>query len=239
MKIGQLKTHFNQMLDGLIQREFIKDTFGRYMSEEISESIIESGKIELGGEEVQASVLFCDIRGFTTLSESMNASEIVNLLNELFSHIVKPISQSGGVVNKYIGDCIMALFGVPKKNQEHPLCALKAALGMRKALLEFNSKQLEAGLPQVNLGIGIHTGPLVAGNIGAQERMEYTVIGDTVNVASRIESMTKEYACELLVSEELWNQIPDSFQETLKTEVITNATLKGKQKQLNLIKIIF
>ena len=144
-EIGQLRANYNKMLDGLKQRDFIKDTFGKFMSLEIAKEILEHGKIDLGGEEVEATVLFSDIRNFTSMSEKLSAREVVDFLNNFFSHIVDPILKNNGVVNKYIGDCVMALFGVPKKISNHADMAVLAALGMWEALVVYNEERTRTG----------------------------------------------------------------------------------------------
>lgn len=237
-EIGQLKAGFNEMLDGLIHREFIKDTFGKFMSIEISRQIIEEGKINLGGEQVEATVLFSDIRNFTPMSESMTPDQVVSFLNDYFAHTVKPILDNRGVVNKYIGDCIMALFGVPDKIPDHADRAVAAALSMREALDEYNRTRRRDGQPPVNIGIGIHSGSLVAGNIGAPERIEYTVIGDTVNVASRIESQTKTLASTILISQEVHNRLSEELRSRLKLERCPEIKVKGRAEPLDLYKVL-
>ncbi len=195
-EVGQLKGHFNLMLDGLHERERIKDTFGRYVSVKIAEKIIKSGSVNLAGEEIEATVVFTDIRGFTTLSESLLPSEVVRFLNAYLAHVTPPIMSHGGVINKFMGDAVMAIFSPVFGLEHHARSAVHAALGMREALATFNA----AGeFPPVTVGIGLHTGKLVAGNVGTLERREYTVLGDVVNVASRIESETKEKATDILL----------------------------------------
>ncbi|MDP7422062.1 MAG: adenylate/guanylate cyclase domain-containing protein [bacterium] len=237
-EIGQLKSSFNEMLAGLRHREFIKDTFGKFMSIEVSRQILEEGKINLGGEEVEATVLFSDIRNFTPMSESMSPDEVVSFLNEYFAHTVKPILDERGVVNKYIGDCIMALFGVPEKIDDHADRALQAALRMRSALKEYNESRQEQQQQPVKIGIGIHSGLLVAGNIGAPERIEYTVIGDTVNVASRIESQTKDLAATILISQAVYDRLSGELSSRLEFERCPQITVKGKSEPLDLYKVL-
>jgi class 3 adenylate cyclase len=197
-EFGQLKGHFNMMLDGLVERDHIKDTFGRYVSMEIAEKIMKSGKVNLAGEEIQATVLFSDIRGFTPLSETLPPVELIRFLNEYFTYITKPIAENKGVINKFMGDAVMAFFSPVFGVEDHQGAALKAALGMREALKEFNA---QGKYPSVSFGVGVHSGGLVAGNVGTVERLEYTVLGDTVNVASRIESQTKTADTQILLSE--------------------------------------
>jgi len=197
-ELGQLKGHFNMMLDGLVERDHIKDTFGRYVSLEIAEKIMKSGKVNLAGEEIQATVLFSDIRGFTPLSEKLPPVELIRFLNEYFTYVTRPITENKGVINKFMGDAVMAIFSPVFGVEDHQAAALRAALGMREALKAFNA---QGKYPEVFFGVGVHSGGLVAGNVGTVERLEYTVLGDTVNVASRIESQTKTAATQILLSE--------------------------------------
>src|SRR3989338_8747139 len=139
-ELGQLKGHFNMMLDGLVERDHIKDTFGRYVSLEIAEKIMKSGKVNLAGEEIQATVLFSDIRGFTPLSEKLPPVELIRFLNEYFTYITKPITENKGVINKLMGDAVMAIFSPVFGVEDHQGAALKAALGMREALKAFNAQ---------------------------------------------------------------------------------------------------
>jgi class 3 adenylate cyclase len=197
-EMGQLKGHFNLMLDGLQERDRIKDTFGRYVSIEIAEKIMKSGKVNLAGEEIQATVLFSDIRDFTPLSEKLPPPELIRFLNDYFAHVTAPITENRGVINKFIGDAVMAIFSPVFGVQDHQAAAARAALGMREALRRFNA---QGKYPEVHFGVGLHSGGLVAGNVGTEARLEYTVLGDTVNVASRIESQTKTEGAQILLSE--------------------------------------
>ena len=199
-ELGILSDTFNDMAVSLKEKELMYDTFGKVVTPEIRNWLLK-GNTNLGGETVCATILFCDIRGFTTLSEQINPKQVVTLLNKYFSSMEQCIVKHKGIINKYIGDAIMAIFGVPLSNPNQALDAYNCCLDMRKTLIELN-KELEAeNLPQIRFGIGLHTGNVLAGNIGSNSRMEYTVLGDTVNVASRIESLCKEYNCDLLISE--------------------------------------
>ena len=157
--------------------------------------------ISLGGETREVTVLFCDIRSFTSMSEKMAAADVVSLLNKYFTALGECITKHHGIINKYIGDAIMAIFGAPVESKTHAQDAFLAALEMREALKKINeenaSKYKTENLPEIHFGIGIHTGNVFAGTIGASNRMEYTVIGDTVNTASRIESLCKTYGQRL------------------------------------------
>ncbi len=199
-ELEQLKAHFNRMVAGLQERERIRDTFGKFVSLEIAEKIMGSGQINLSGEEIECTVMFVDIRGFTPLCETLPPDEIVTLLNSYFTHITPPIMEARGVINKFIGDAVLAIFAPGFGVADHAAAGLRAGLGVRHALARFNASASGIRLQQ---GIGLHSGRLVAGNVGTAQRMEYTVIGDPVNMASRIETETRALDTDLLVSEPL------------------------------------
>ena len=234
-EIGEVKWHFNEMIDGLAERERLKDTFGRFVSIEIAKRLIETDKIALGGENIEATVLFSDIRDFTPLSESMTPQELVSFLNSYFSFITAPIQEHRGVVNKFIGDAVMAIFAEQFGSKDHAADALAAARAMRLKLAEFNASR--PGAKPVRFGVGVHTGLLVAGNIGTEKRMEYTVIGDTVNVAARIESKTKDLGSDLLVSDSVFSRLSERTKSGIKAERCEGVHVKGKDAPLVVYKI--
>ncbi|PCJ18915.1 MAG: hypothetical protein COB02_09250 [Candidatus Cloacimonadota bacterium] len=235
-EFGKLSAHFNNMVNGLIENQKMMDNVDKFLSVEVRENILEKD-VNLGGEEVEATVLFCDIRSFTTISEEMPPTELVAFLNEFFSYLVKPITDNKGVVNKYIGDCIMALFGVPNRTSDHADNAFKAIIGMRKALAVLNHRRAKKGQSIIKIGIGIHSGPLVAGNIGDKTRMEYTVIGDTVNVAARIESETKNQKTDLLISEEVKTMLSETYND-ISFDSVPGISVKGRAKPVNLYRVL-
>jgi len=185
-----------------------------------------SGKVQLGGETLPVTILFTDIRSFTTISEKMGAQAIVGLLNEYFSEMVSIVIQEDGVVDKYIGDAIMAVFGAPIPKPDDPVHAVRAAVRMRQALTNLNERLKARGAASLRTGIGIHTGEVVAGNIGSEKRMEYTVIGDPVNVASRLESSTKELGVNILISEDTYQRTKD----LVVARPVKELTVKGRVK---------
>lgn len=235
-EIGKLKYNFNLMIDGLTDREKLRETFGKYVSIEIARHLIETNKIDLGGEDIYATVLFSDIRNFTSMSEKMTAREVVDFLNEYFSYISEPIIQNHGVINKFIGDAVMAIYSPHLGSENHVADAVKSAVGMREKLKEFNSAK-KYGF-EVRFGIGIHTGTLVAGNIGTKSRLEYTVIGDTVNVASRIETENKNFGSDILVSESVIESLDQNLKSSIATEKCPPISVKGKEKPVLLYKIL-
>jgi class 3 adenylate cyclase len=201
-EFADLYAGFNRMTEGLEERQRLQDAFGRYLSRELADRA-RRGEMELGGVSVHATVLFADIRGFTNLSEKLKAQEIVTLLNRYFEAMEQAISAQGGWINKFGGDSILAIFGVPVPQTDHAQRATNAALGMRAALAAFNTRQEKMGGPVLRIGVGVHTGWLVAGNVGSSQRMEYTVIGDAVNIAARIQALNKTLGTDLLISHEV------------------------------------
>ena len=191
-ELEDLAIGFNRMVDGLKERDNLRTTFGKYMTSSVMDHLL-AGKVALGGESLRVTILFSDIRSFTTISESMDPQHLVALLNEYFTEMVSIVMDEGGVVDKYIGDAIMAVFGAPVPKPEDAVNAVRAAVRMRRALRTLNERlDIARDIAPLRTGIGIHTGEVVAGNIGSERRMEYTVIGDAVNLASRLESSTKE-----------------------------------------------
>jgi adenylate cyclase len=197
-ELEDLANGFNAMVDGLQERDKLRTTMGKYMTAEVMNHVM-AGEVELGGKTLEVTILFCDLRDFTTLSEKRTAHEIVEILNEYFTVMVEIVMDEGGVVDKYIGDNIMAVFGAPVSRPLDAAHAVRAAVRMREALAKLNAKHPDR--PPLRFGIGLHTGEVIAGNIGSARRMEYTVIGDAVNLASRLESKTKELSTDILISD--------------------------------------
>ncbi|PLX16829.1 MAG: hypothetical protein C0601_09160 [Candidatus Muiribacterium halophilum] len=233
-EIGILRGHFNSMVEGLAEREKIRDTFGKYVSMEIAEKLIKEGGVELEGEEIETTVMFTDIRNFTPLSEKMKPRAVIDFLNKYFSYMCKPILDENGVINKFIGDSIMAVFSPVFGNKDHADSALRAAIMHREALDEFNKTE---GYPTVRHGIGLHTGILIAGNVGTDERMEYTVIGDTVNIASRVESQTKVFNEDILISEPFYKKINKENFKDYEFIPFEPVLVKGKTNEMVLYSV--
>jgi adenylate cyclase len=183
---------------------------------------------------VPVTVLFSDIRSFTSISESMDPRALLDFLNEYFSGMVESVLTHHGVVDKFIGDAIMAVFGAPVPEPDDPLNAIKAALEMRARLTSINEDFRQRGLPEIRTGIGLHSGQVVAGNMGHTERMEYTVIGDAVNLASRLEGMTKELQCDVILSEDLFKQVEAHVQ----TEPLRKIKVKGRDQEVMVYRLI-
>jgi class 3 adenylate cyclase len=191
-EIGFLADGFNAMTEGLREREFIRDTFKRYVTTQIAEKLLaQKDRIRLTGEKRNITVLFCDIKGFTPMAERTEPVQLVSTLNDYFSVMVDIIFKHEGVLDKFIGDAIMAFWNAPLDQDDAARRAVTAALEMQAALVSFNDRRRAAGKPPIHAGIGINTGDAVAGTIGSEKKMEYTVIGDTVNVAQRLESVSR------------------------------------------------
>lgn len=233
-EIGELKAGFNEMVDGLAERERLKETFGRYVSVEVAKRLVETGAVSLGGESIEATILFSDIRDFTAMSEDMPPQELVAFLNEYFSYVTGPISAHNGMINKFIGDAVMAVFAPQFGSKDHVDDALRAALGMREKLAELNAR----GGPEIRFGVGLHTGTLVAGNIGTEKRLEYTVIGDTVNVASRIEGQNKDLGSVILVSSAVYERLSPALRAQVRAERCDDVKVKGRERALVLYKVL-
>jgi adenylate cyclase len=226
-ELAALGANFNAMVEGLQERDRLKDTFGRYVTRQIADHLL-AGKVSLGGELVPVTVLFSDIRSFTSISERMEPRALLDLLNEYFSGMVESVMENHGVVDKFIGDAIMAVFGAPVPSPGDPLHAVKAALAMRKRLQKINEGFVARGLPPLRTGIGLHSGQVVAGNMGHEQRMEYTVIGDAVNLASRLESMTKELQTDVLLSEDLYRQV----EHAVEARPLHKIHVKGRDQEV-------
>jgi len=197
-ELGQLATAFNQMTAGLAERDRVRNLLGMVVSPEIATQLLKSD-LKLGGEEREVTILFCDLRDFTSLSKKMPPTEVLALLNRCLDRMSTIIEQHGGVIDKYIGDAIMALFGAPVAIPDAAARAITAARAMGDALEDLNRQLTAEGRPRLTFGIGINTARVVAGNMGSKTRLNYTVIGDGVNLASRLETQTKEPAHQTLI----------------------------------------
>jgi adenylate cyclase len=203
-EVGELTRAFNKMGESLQQKERIQSAFGRYVSDYVLNQLLESGEDELHGSEREVTILFCDIRQFTRLSEGMKAADVVALLNEIFQLATDRILEHGGTIDKFIGDSVMAYFGAPVPSTEHALQAARAAVDIERAVAERNRNLAGSGTP-VDVGIGIHTGNVVVGTIGSDRRTDFTAIGDPVNVAHRLEKLARPG--EILVSEAVQRRV--------------------------------
>jgi adenylate cyclase len=231
-ELGYLSERFNSMTDGLRQGERLRKLFGLYVSSEVAQAAVESGA-GLGGELVNCSVMFSDIRDFATLSEQMPPGQMVELINRYMTAMVSVIVKHGGVVTRFGGDSVLAVFGTPlNPMRDHADRAVGTAIEMRQALAAFNQEGAAAGRPTVESGIGIASGLVIAGNVGGKERIEYTVMGDAANLAARLEDMTKDAGFPILVSDETYralNEVSD-----LAATSLANVQIKGKRDRVTM-----
>ncbi|MCL4468264.1 MAG: adenylate/guanylate cyclase domain-containing protein [Deltaproteobacteria bacterium] len=233
-EMQMLASSFNFMVEGLKEREHIKHTFKRYVSELVADRLIQGREISITGERKNATILFQDIRGFTSMSEQMLPEEVVGILKEYFTAMVDVIFAYEGTLDKYIGDAIMAVFGTPYAHTDDPLRSVKTAIDMQKALKALNDTWVKEGKNRhLAVGCGIATGPVVAGSMGSEKRLEYTVIGDTVNLASRIEGLTK--GGQILICENTYKAIKDD----MSIKPLDKVYVKGKKEQQQIYEVLY
>lgn len=232
-EIGVLTDSFQNMARGLAEREKIKTAFGKFVNKQIAELVIKK-EVKLGGERKDVVVFFSDIRSFTEMAETLEPEEVVEFLNQYMTRMVRCITRSKGVVDKYIGDAIMAVWGAPVDTGNNAFYAINAALMMRNELADFNSERAERGKKPVHIGCGIHCGPVLSGQIGSEDRMEYTVIGDTVNIASRIEALNKAFATDILITEETAERVAGIF----RIEPMQRIKVKGKSRPMQIYAVL-
>ena len=205
--VGDRAIGYMLVLEDITAEKRVKSTMARYMTKEVADRLLESGEDALGGQSQVATVLFSDIRRFTTISEDLGPRETVSMLNDYFTDMIEVIFSYRGILDKYIGDAIMALFGTPFPSDDDADNAVAVANEMVRVLRRFNENRIAQGKLALDIGIGISTGELVAGNIGSPKRMDYTVIGDTVNLAARLEGATKYYGVKAICSENTIEQL--------------------------------
>jgi len=198
-EIGEVTEGFNRMVQGLQERERVTEIFGKYVSREVRDEIL-AGRVALEGQQLEVTILFCDLRDFTPWVEATDPREVVRDLNGYFGEMEAAIRDQHGLVLQYIGDEIEAVFGAPVAHADHAEQAVRAAMEMRARLAAWNRDRERAGKAPLRHGIGVHTGTVLAGSIGSRERLSYALVGDAVNLASRIQGLTKELGGDLLVS---------------------------------------
>lgn len=233
-EIGELTLAFNDMAKGLEEREFIRTTFQKFVHKDIVNELLKSpDKVKVGGERKKVTVLFTDIRGFTPLSEKLSPEEVVAMLNRHFSSCIPLIDKNGGVLDKFIGDAMMATFGTPFPKSDDALRAVKTGLMISDMRKKLNEERLNNGKEPIHIGIGINTGNVVAGNIGSEDRMEYTVLGDVVNIAARIEGLSMEE--DVIITEDTYKDVMDSI---VVSEERKEVTIKGKSQPVIIYKVL-
>jgi len=207
-EVGVLTRAFNGMLEGLRQRDFIRNTFGRYVSPEVVRALLDAPEgLRLGGEKRVVTILMSDLRGYTRFAEQGDPAWVMEVLNGYLARMTDIVVEHGGTINEFIGDAIFAVFGAPIPHADHAERAAATALAMQQAMTEVNASHAARGLPRFEMGIGINTGEAVVGNIGSEQRAKYAVVGSAVNVASRVESAT--VGGQIFVSASAYEQIRD------------------------------
>ncbi len=229
-ELGQLAEAFNRMTAGLAERDRVRDLLGKVVSPEIAAQLLQSD-LQLGGEEREVTILFSDLRDFTALSERLPPAEVLALLNRYLDRMSGVVERHGGVIDKYIGDAIMALFGAPVAAPDAAARALAAARAMAAALDGLNAELAAEGRPPLALGVGINTARVIAGNMGSRSRLNYTVIGDGVNLAARLEALTKDpaYGARILVS----GSTAAAAGATAGLRPLGRATVKGRSEPVD------
>jgi sigma-B regulation protein RsbU (phosphoserine phosphatase) len=190
-EVGVLTRAFNEMVEGLRQRDFIRNAFGRYVSPEVAKTLLESPDgLRLGGHKREITVLMSDLRGYTRFAEHGDPAGVMEVLNDYLGHMAEIVIAHGGTINEFIGDAIFAVFGAPVEHADHAERAAATALAMQRANTELNQANAGRGRPVFEMGIGLHTGEAVVGNIGSEQRTKYAVVGAAVNLAARVEGCT-------------------------------------------------
>lgn len=216
------------------EKRQLRNIFSRYVSKEVVSEIMKNPEVvKLGGEEREITVFFSDIRGFTTISESMSSPQLVAMLNRYFTLMTNEVIKNRGTLDKYIGDAVMAFWGAPLKDENQVDNALTTSLSMLAKLKELNKEFIKEGLPEIKIGIGLFNGKAVAGNIGSTERLSYTAMGDTVNTASRLEGLNKEYGTQIIVGESVMKKTKGKH----IFKFLGAVKVKGKNEEVNIYTI--
>ena len=217
------------------EKKKVKGAFQYYVTASVMEEILKyPDKLKLGGDEKELSVLFSDIRGFTTISEKIPPEALVGLLNEYFTAMTDIVFKYEGYLDKYIGDAIMAVYGAPVEQEDHALKACLTAIEMMEMLRYLQKKWESEGLPRIDIGIGINTGKMIVGNMGSKRRFNYTAVGDNVNLASRLEGLTKDYGVPIVISETVYEKVKGELQ----CRELGSVKVKGKEIPTKIYELI-
>jgi class 3 adenylate cyclase len=211
----------------------VKEVFGRYVATQVSDKIL-SGQATLGGETRNVTILFSDIRNFTATAEQMTPVQVVTFLNDYFSEMVEAVFEQNGMLDKFLGDGLMAVFGVFGEEADHPRRAVLAALRMKALLAKLNGERAMKGELPITIGIGIHSDDVIVGNIGSRKRLEFTVVGDGVNVSSRLQGLNKELGTTILISESTYQSLKDEFE----CRPMPSAPLRGRTREIPIYEVV-
>ncbi len=222
------------MIEDISGEKRMKSTMSRYMDASLADRLLQADEDLLGGQSREATVLFSDIRSFTSFTEELGAQATVTLLNEYFTLMVECIQERGGMLDKFIGDAIMAVFGTPVAHEDDPDRAIRAAIDMMGALRGLNAERQASARKPIHIGVGINTDAIVSGNIGSPKRMDYTVIGDGVNLASRLEGACKQYGTGVLISESTYKQVKGTY----RVREVDRVVVKGKTQPVDVFEIL-
>jgi adenylate cyclase len=231
--LGFMLVLTNRAVSNLFSGLRKRDNLTRFLPRQVAERVMEQGPAALAPVQREVTVLFSDIRGFTSMSEGLEPRAVLAMLDDYFGRMSQIVKGHDGVVGKFLGDGMLAFWGVPDRMEDHARRAVRAARDMRTALRELNRHREQDGLPPIKIGIGIHTGNVAAGMLGGELQSEYTIIGDAVNVASRIEGLTKEHGVDLLITETTWAQLGD----LPGTQRLAEATVRGRKEPVVLYTI--
>ena len=232
-EIGALTDSFNQMAKSLREKEMIKRAFSRYVAREVVDEILKDPeKLTLRGERRDVTVLFCDIRGFTPMAERLPPEEVVLLLNEFYDLMIDTTFKHDGTLDKFLGDAVMAIFGAPLPQPDHSVRAIRTALAMQAGIKGLSEKRVREGKAPIAVGIGVSAGDAVAGTVGSEDRMEYTVIGDTVNLGSRLESIAKPG--QILITERTYQKV----EGVIEARALGSVKVKGKEEEVGVLEVV-
>lgn len=239
--IGTISSFVYKYLSIDKEKREMRNVFSKYVSKDVLEEILKDpSKVKLGGEEREVIVFFSDVRSFTTLSEGMTPAQLTHFLNKYLSRMTNIVLENRGVVDKYIGDAIMAFWGAPVENKDESIDAVMSSLKMIDSLNEFNIEGKKEGDPSIDIGIGLNFGKVTVGNMGSEARFDYTVMGDTVNLASRLESQTKTYGVKIIIGESVKNKIgPENIRKHgFLIREIDMIKVKGKNKPVTIFEVV-
>ena len=232
-EIGELTHSFNEMAASLREKDAIKRAFSRYVAREVVTEILKDpDKIVLTGERREVTVLFCDVRGFTSISERLSPEEVVSLLNAFYTLMIDATFKHDGTLDKFLGDGVMAVFGAPIFHSDHSVRALRTALAMQAGIRELSTRRVAEGKDPLKIGIGVNAGSAVAGNVGTEARMEYTVIGDSVNLAARLESYAK--AGQILISGDTYALV----KHAIDGRKLGPMKVRGKEDEIDVYEVL-